>query len=322
MENASHTHKKTAVLFAIAGIILFSSKAILVKKAYMYGIDTVSLLLLRMVFALPFYIIIAAITSWRHRKETQINLRQFIAIILLGLAGYYLASYLDFSGLNYISASLERLILFIYPTLVVLLTSVVYRNRIPRNQAIAILITYFGIFLVFFQDTDPDTHSNMAKGTVLILGSALTYACYLVGSGNLIPKLGSVRFTSYAMIISCLAVFIHFSVQEHVDIRSYPSGVYQLGIAMALICTILPSFLIAEAIRRLGASQVAIIGSIGPVSTIVLAWIFLGEKLGGFQWMGTIIVISGVMLIKRKKDEDTRVIAAIAPKNVNSGKVA
>lgn len=285
---------------------MFSSKAILVKKAYEYGIDTVSLLLIRMLFALPVYIVIAIITSGKRRRKSRITGRQMMALVVLGLAGYYLASYLDFQGLHYITASLERLILFVYPTMVVFISALVYRKQISPLHLLAIFITYFGVVLVFFQNLDIAGQSNISKGTLLILSSAFTYACYLVGSGDLIPKLGSLRFTSFAMIVSCLAVVIHYLMKNELTFATYPTEVYGIGIAMAVICTILPSFMIAEAIRRIGAPRVALIGSIGPVSTLILAAIFLGERIGAFQVLGTLVVISGVLLISKDKDAATK----------------
>ncbi len=305
MENPEQKKYVGAFLLAIGGIIMFSAKAVLVKKAYSLEIDTVTLLLLRMLFALPVYLVIAGITTWKNRDKSNLSARQMFTIIALGLAGYYLASYLDFKGLNYVSASLERLILFVYPTMVVVLNALLNRSRIPSVQITAIAITYFGVFIIFFRSSALVEHSSLAKGASLIFASALTYAFYLVGSGNLIPKIGSVRFTSYAMIISCLGVGIHYYLRNPAPLTGYSSEVYGLGLGMAVFCTVLPSFMISEAIRRIGAPKVAILGSIGPISTIIMAAVFLGERINAFQGLGTIIVISGVMLVNRQRIPET-----------------
>lgn len=289
--------KYSAALIAATGVVFFSAKAIFVKAAYEYNVDPVSLLLIRMVIALPFYVIVLIITTIQ-QKENPFTGKDYLWLFILGILGYYLASYFDFSGLNYISASLERLILFVYPTLVILISALVLKRSITLQQKLAIGVTYTGIFITFYKyQTLSGVNSNVFLGVLLILASALSYACYLIGSGNLIPRIGPVRFTSFAMIVSCLAVLIHFTLKGDGKIIGHPVEVYKLGFGMAFISTIIPSFMLAEAIKRIGASNVAIIGSIGPISTIILATIFLGERITVFQMIGTIIVISGVMLI-------------------------
>lgn len=238
MENPKQKSTAVAFLMAASGIVMFSSKAIFVKMAYMHEVDTITLLLLRMLFALPVFIIIALFSTLRPGMRSALNSRQILMLIGLGFAGYYLASYFDFEGLNYISASMERLILFVYPTMVVLLTALIYRQGIPRLQVYAILITYFGVLIIFFRAPTPGSQSNLVKGVVLILSSAFTYALYLVGSGSLIPKVGSVRFTSYAMIVSCLGVIAHFLIKNDTGLRGHDREVYQIGAAMALIWVI------------------------------------------------------------------------------------
>lgn len=293
----SKQYRITGFILAAIGVIFFSAKAILVKMAYAYQVDTVSLLLIRMGIALPFYIIIAALES-RRKKRNKLKLNDYIFLILLGSLGYYLASYFDFQGLNYVTASIERLILFVYPTLVVIISGVFLRKPISLKQKIAVGITYLGVFVAFYKySAISAVNTNIPLGAALVFGSALTYAFYLVGSGNIIPRIGSVRFTSYAMIISCMAVVLHYLAQGKGTVFSYPKEVYWLGTGMAFISTIIPSFMLSEAIKRIGASNVAIVGSIGPISTIILATIFLGEKITIYQIIGTIIVISGVLLI-------------------------
>jgi len=292
--------KGIGALIAITGIVMFSAKAIMVKLGYRYDTDAVTLLLLRMIFALPFYLLIAR-SEMKKRNTYQPTKQDVLSIIGLGIVGYYLASFFDFYGLQYITASLERLILFVYPTLVILISAVFLKRRATRVQIIAILITYIGIFVVFADDLSFESE-KLWLGVVSIFLSAFTYAIYLVGSGVMIPRLGAVRFTAYVMIVSCFMVIVHYLLTNSFEVLHQPWEVYALGFAMATISTVIPSFLISEAIKRLGASNFAIYGSLGPISTIILAILFLGERIDSFQITGTVIVIIGVSIINIKKD--------------------
>ncbi len=289
----------TGALLAVLGIVMFSAKAIMVKLGYRFDADALTMLLLRMVFSLPFYIVIST-RQIKKNKDAPLQKRDWQALFWLGLVGYYLASYFDFYGLQFISASLERLILFIYPTFVVLITAVFYKKKPPKIQVVAIIITYAGVFLSFADDLHLDGN-NLLVGSASIFMSAFTYAIYLVGSGSLIPRIGPVRFTAYGMTISCLIVIVHYAVSNTQDVFHQPAEVYALGLAMAVFSTVIPSFLISEGIKRIGASDFAIYGSLGPVSTIGLALIFLGERINFYQIVGTIIVIFGVTLINYRK---------------------
>lgn len=311
MQQENLLQKIIAFAIAAMGVIMFSAKAVFVKMAYAYDIDSVSLLLIRMGIALPIYIVIAVITSIRQKKQP-LQKSEYYLLILLGFLGYYLASYFDFKGLQYISASLERLILFVYPTLVLIISSVFLKKRITLGQKLAIVVTYIGVLLAFYKyGTSTMQVTNIPLGATLIFLSAVTYAFFLVGSGSLIPKIGSVRFTSYAMIVSCLGVFLHFIIGHPTGLFKYPVEVYKLGLGMSIISTVIPSFLLGEAIRRLGAPNVAIIGSIGPISTIVLATLFLGETITRYQFAGTIIVIAGVTLLGIIKENPKAAFARV-----------
>lgn len=293
------SNKGLGALLAITGIVMFSAKAIMVKLGYRYDVDTVTLLLLRMIFALPVYLIIS-IRETKKRNSYSLTRKDILSVIGLGFVGYYLASYFDFYGLQFISASLERLILFVYPTLVIIISLLALKRNATKIQIYAIVITYAGIFIAFADDLD--VHGNgLWKGTIFIFLSALTYAIYLVGSGEMIPKLGSVRFTAYAMTVSCVIVILHYLATNNFEVFRQPWEVYALSFAMAAVSTVIPSFLISEAIKKIGASNFAIYGSIGPISTIVLAIIFLGERIDLIQIAGTIIVIFGVSIINLKK---------------------
>jgi len=269
----------------------------MVKLGYQFDIDSISLLLLRMAFALPFYLVMALLK----KPQSPVTRKDYLWLIGLGLIGYYLASYFDFTGLKYIKASLERLILFIYPTLVVLISFVVFRKRISRNQAFGILITYVGILVIFGTELQLENRDDVLIGGSLIFLSALTYAAYLVGSGWLIPKFGSSVFTAYAMIVSCLAVIVHYSIASPADLFAFPKEVYLIGFLMAFFATVVPSFLISYAIKNLGANNFSIFGSLGPVSTIGLAYFFLDERISSLQMIGAIIILLGIFIAEKKK---------------------
>ncbi len=286
------------ILFAISGVILFSAKAVMVKMAYRYGVDYLSLLLFRMVFALPFYV---AIASWKKPLHlSEIKKKDYLWLFLLGFVGYYLASLFDFMGLSHIKAGLERIILFIYPTIVVLISWLLFKEKLSKKQGFAILITYLGVVMTFWDEIGVQG-GTVFWGGFLVFLSAVAYASYLVGSGRLIPKFGVLRFTSYAMIVSTFCILVHYAFQGSFDLFSYPKEVYYLGLAMAIFSTLIPSFLVSAAIERLGASSFSIFGSLGPISTILLAYFFLDERITILQTFGMLVVILGVSVVTRKK---------------------
>jgi drug/metabolite transporter (DMT)-like permease len=288
-----------AGLIAVAAIG-FSGKAIIVKLAYRYGVDAVTLLALRMVFSAPFFLLLAL---WAGRGANQEPLARADVrnIVILGLIGYYLSSYFDFLGLQYITAALERLLLFVHPTFVLLLSALLFKRPITRRDVIAIVLSYLGIALVFGHDlaTQP---GNVALGAFWVLLSALLYAAYLIGSGRLVGRVGSVRFASYAGLVSSIGVVTHYLVtRDAMLIVSQPAAVYWLSLLMAIVSTVLPIVLMSEGIRRIGASHASIIGSIGPISTIALGAIFLGEQITAFQVSGAALVLAGVLAISLQK---------------------
>ena len=284
--------KSLGILYGVLGVVLFSSKAVMVKLAYRYDVDTLDLLLFRMLFSLPFYILILFLIRKKPSK-TKISPKDYAWLALFGFVGYYLASYFDFEGLNYIKAGLERIILFVYPTIVVFLSWLIFRQKITKVQGIAILITYVGVLITFWDELDV-SGNEVLLGGFLVLLSAITYASYLVGSGWLIPKFGVLRFTCYAMIISTLCIAIHYLLAGSWEFMDYSWQVYAYGLAMAVFATLIPSFLVSAAIERLGANNFSILGSLGPISTILLAFVFLDEKLTYWQLIGMLVVIFGV----------------------------
>ncbi|MGL1889507.1 MAG: DMT family transporter [Reichenbachiella sp.] len=291
-------HRYAGYLIGILGVVLFSAKAVMVKLAYQFDVNAVSLLLLRMLFALPFYLFIA-IKDYQSIRS-KLNQDILLGIVFFGFLGYYLASYFDFLGLMYIKASLERIILFIYPTLVLLISWVFLKRKVTKNQVVAILITYVGVIFIFVQDPDLGRGNNIGVGAGLIFLSALTYASYLVGSGYLIPKIGAKNFTSLAMIVSCIGVIFHYLLIGDFKLLEFDKEVYWLGLVMAIFSTVLPSYMVSYAIKMVGAPNFSILGSFGPVSTIVLAYVFLGEQVSVSQWFGIVVVVMGVYYISKK----------------------
>lgn len=291
--------KLSGVFIAIIGVFLFSAKAILVKLCYTYHIDTISVLTLRMGFSLPFFIVIGAIKA--EKDKAPLDLKAFLYIVLLGVIGYYGASYFDFEGLQFIDASLERLILFIYPTIVVLLSAVIFRNKIKPKQVLAILITYVGLSCVFLPSLYETKINYNLYGIIMIVLSAITYASYLVASQHFVPKFGTVRFTTAAMVVSSLAVLTHYYFDDKASVFNLPLAVYGYGFIMAVFCTVLPSYMISEAINQIGAPKVSIIGSLGPVSTIGLSILVLGEDILIHEIIGGVIIVFGVVWLNYTK---------------------
>ena len=287
-------------LLATGAALGFSAKAIFVKLAYNYDVDAITLLMLRMMFALPFFITIAWLEE--RKKSSRISKRQFIIITMLGLVGYYLSSLFDFMGLMYISAGLERLILFIFPTMVVFISAVFLGKRIHKEAYIALALSYTGIVMAMLNDVQI-SGEHVLLGSTLVFSATVTFSVFLVGSGEVIPKVGARRFTAYAMIVSCIAVFVHFvAIRGFADFHQ-PMPVYAYGFAMAVFSTVLPAFMLAAAIHRIGASNTSIIGGLGPVVTIGLAAIFLAEPLTLMQLTGAGLVMSGVFVLSKNKEK-------------------
>lgn len=221
-------------------------------------------------------------------------------LVLLGLLGYYMASFLDFSGLQYISAGLERLILFLYPTIVVLLTALLYRRPIGKAQGAALLLSYAGIALVYAHSPH-QTSPHFHLGAALVFGSALTFAVFMVGSGHYIPRFGARRFTAYSMTIACLATIIHFAVERPLADLLVSQRVFYLAALLAVFSTVLPSFLVSAGIKRIGADNASIVGTVGPVATLGMAYFILGETLSGYQLAGSALVLAGVTVVSIAK---------------------
>lgn len=293
----------TGALMVFLSAVCFSSKAVIVKLAYHYQVDAVSLLTLRMFFAVPVFVLVGYFSSKASLNQAlaQVSGRDYFWLVIMGLVGYYLSSLFDFLGLQYITAGLERLILFVYPTLVVLLSAIFLKKVISRNQVLALVLTYAGVLLVLVGDVHVESRANMIKGGLLVFISAIAYAAYLMGSGQLIPKFGTIRFTSYAMTLAALGVFGHYLAAGEQSLLQLPLPVYGYSLLMAMLATVAPAYLLSAGIQRVGAGNASIIASIGPISTILLAYIFLGEQVSFVQLLGTSIVLAGVLLISLRR---------------------
>jgi len=290
-------------LITFVGSILFSTKAIIVKKAFAEtSMDALSLLALRMMFSLPFFLVAAVLASIKKENFSPTS-RQWMIIIVLGLFGYYLSSLFDFIGLQYISAGLERLILFLYPSFAVLINTFFFKQKITRVQILALVLTYFGIAIAYLGEMRLESaNPNFILGSFLIFLCAITYSIYIAGSGRIIPVVGGTKFTAYAMLSSTTGIFIHFLLRGNYQILEGGGDFWFYGILLALLATVAPSFMISNGMKRIGSSNVAIISSIGPISTILQAHWILGERIIPAQIFGTVLVIGGILLtaVKRK----------------------
>jgi drug/metabolite transporter (DMT)-like permease len=282
--------------FALTGSIAFSGKAIIVKLAYRHGVDAVTLLMLRMLFALPLFV---ALAWWSSRDKPALTRRDLVAVLGLGFSGYYLASFLDFAGLAYISASLERLILYLNPTLVLFLGVVLHGKRVTRQQLMALGVSYAGVRVVFGRAlTDLGPHVGL--GAALVFTSALSYAIYLVQSGQEVQRLGALRLTGLATTVACVLCIGQFVVLRPVaSVFDVATPVLWLSLLNATACTFAPVILVMLGIERLGAGLAAQTGLVGPMSTILMSVLVLGEPMTPWIVAGTLLVLAGVALLAR-----------------------
>jgi drug/metabolite transporter (DMT)-like permease len=303
---SEQTHKADQVfplsgfLFAIAGTALFSLKSIFIKLAFAEGIDSTTLLALRMLIAFPFYItILIYAVKTRPAKAATFTRRDGIVIVTLGFFGYYLASYLDFEGLRHVSAQLERLILFTYPIMVALLSWVFFREKITLKILLSMIVSYLGVSFLFYSEVTAN-NDNVAAGTVLVALAALSFSIYVIFSKSYISRLGSLIFTSIAMSSALLFVLIQFFTTHQISDLNVSARLWFIAALIAIFSTLIPSFFTSEAINRIGATRMSITGSIGPVITIFLAVVLLDENFGWHQVAGLLLVLAGVSLLRVK----------------------
>ena len=293
-------------VLAFTAAAFFSMKAIFVKLAYLGQIDAgletdaVTVLALRMLFSLPVLLIAAFWSSRRHKHR--LTRKDWFAVLFLGAVGYYLSSLLDFMGLQYITAGLERLILFLYPTVVAILSFFLFKKPIGRTGIIALVLSYIGIALASVHDveTSGNAHAVLIGGG-LIFACTITYAIYLVGQGEVVGRIGATRFAALATTVAAACVLIQFVIlHPAAALVTQPSRVYLHSGLMALVSTILPIFMTAKAIQMIGAAKVSLIGAVGPVATIFFGWLLLGEDVSIQQMIGAALVLAGVILVARK----------------------
>jgi len=283
------------ITLAALGAFAFSGKAIIVKLAYRYGVDPVTLIMLRMLFALPVFALLA---WWASRGQPALSLRDALGVLGLGFVGYYLSSFLDFVGLQYISASLERLILYLNPTLVLLLSWLIYRRRASRLQSLGIGISYAGVMLVFGHEITMQG-ADAAWGALLVFLSAVTYALYLVYSGELVKRLGSQRLVGLTGTVACLCCILQFALLRPLSLESVAPPVMWLSLANAVVCTVAPVLMVMMAIERIGPGLTAQTGMIGPMSTIAMGVFILDEHFTAWVALGTALVLAGIYVFTR-----------------------
>jgi len=292
--------KATGFLFAILGTALFSLKSIFIKLAYIEGLNADSVLMLRMAISLPIYLLILL---WLIRRSEHLpeSLGKNVGkIIFLGFIGYFLSSWLDLKGLEYVSAQLERLTLFSYPILVALLGAIFFQTPLTKNIITALIITYAGVWVVFYQESSLSVE-NVVLGTLLVFLAALSFSIYVLMGKKVIHKVGSLWFTSIAMIVSSVFVLIYFSLFYDYTNLTVTWFAWLWILLLAIFSTVIPSFMIAESIAKIGPAQTGVIGTLGPMVTIVLAVWFLNEPFTLFHAVGIVLVISGVTVLARAR---------------------
>jgi drug/metabolite transporter (DMT)-like permease len=299
----SKARRGSGLFMALAGSIAFSGKAIIVKLAYRYDVDAVTVIMLRMLFALPLFL---AMAWWAGRGQARLTLRDWLGVIGLGVSGYYLASFLDFVGLQYITASLERLILYLNPTLVMLLGWFLYRRTFTRTQVAGMAVSYAGVLLVFGHEVRLEG-ANVALGAMMVLASTVVYAIYMVYSGQLVKRIGSLRLVGLATTVACVLCIAQFLLLRPVGAAfAVAPEVIWLSVLNASLCTAVPVLLVMMAIERLGPAMTAQSGMVGPISTILMGVVILGEPFTVWIAAGSVLVIAGIFVFSRSAASNTK----------------
>ena len=286
-------------VYAILGAIAFSGKGILIKLSYVYKVDAMTLIMYRMLFSLPLFLSMAIYAERRARRTGHgLTFQDVLGVMGLGFIGYYLSSYLDFLGLQYVSVSLERLILYLNPTMVLLLGWMLYKRKVPYKRFIAMGVSYSGVLLVFgfeMLSAGPD----VVKGSVLVFLSALTYACYLVFSEHMLKRMDSLRLVGWASTVVCICCIVQFFLLRPIEMMQVDTAVLGYSLANALLCTVAPILFVMRAIERLGPSLASQIGMIGPMSTVLMGYWFLNEPIQAVIGLGTLLVMGGVFMVSK-----------------------
>ncbi len=292
-------HINPGYVYAILGAIAFSGKGILIKLSYVYKVDAMTLIMYRMLFSLPLFLSMAIYAERRARRTGhRLTFQDVLGVMGLGFIGYYLSSYLDFLGLQYVSVSLERLILYLNPTMVLLLGWMLYKRKVPFKRFIAMGVSYSGVLLVFgfeMLSAGPD----VVKGSVLVFLSALTYACYLVFSEHMLKRMDSLRLVGWASTVACICCIAQFFLLRPIEMMQVDTAVFGYSLANALLCTVAPILFVMRAIERLGPSLASQIGMIGPMSTVLMGYWFLNEPIQAVIGLGTLLVMGGVFMVSK-----------------------
>jgi len=285
-------------VFALLGILAFSFRPILIKLSYAaHPVSPVTLLFLRMTLSLPFFLVIG---WWLRNQQPRLTRRDWMGIVGLGFLGYYAASFLDFIGLQWVGAGVGRLILYLFPTLVLLLSFLFLKKTPGVREIVALVVSYAGIALVVSNQVGAE-HRLFALGAALVFASALCYAIYLVAGSQLVRRVGSMRFTAYSTVVATVPAVLQFLLLEPVSSLDLPGSVWGYAIILATVSTVLPLFLQAEALNRIGANHFALMGAIGPVSVALTSALGLDEPFTAVQALGGALVIFGVLLVTLKK---------------------
>ncbi len=289
---------RAGIALASAGAIAFSGKAIIAKLIYRWPIDATTLIFFRMVFALPLF---AALAWWRGRGRAPLTRAQFGRLVVLGFTGYYAASMLDFMGLERITASLERLILYLNPTIVLLFGALFFGRRIGSRQLLAMLLSYAGVLVVFVREIDLQG-AHAALGAALVLASAMSYAAYLVLGGALVGELGALRLAAWAGCVASVLCIAQFVLLKPLSAALVPAPVVWLSVLNATACTVMPIVMVMMAVERIGAALTAVTGMLGPLSTIALSVWLLHEPFTPWLLLGTVLVLSGIYALARTRN--------------------
>jgi drug/metabolite transporter (DMT)-like permease len=296
--NAWHDAPAWGAGLALLAALGFSLKAIFVKLAYPYGVDAITLLALRMGFALPVFLWVGL--AEHRRAGGNLTRGDWGRLFVLGFLGYYGASILDFRGLEYISAGLERLILFTYPTLTIMIGVLFQGKPFSRREAVAVMLCYIGIGFAFMHDLGLGEAKDVWTGGALVFASSVSYALYLSGSAPMIARLGAMRFSALAMLMSSAVTLLHFSSSHPLTAFIQPLPVYGWGLAMALFATVVPVFAQSAAIRRIGAGRASLFAMVGPLLTIGFGWWLLNESISVAQMAGAALVVAGILIVSRR----------------------
>ena len=293
-------YRAWGIAFAVFGVLAFSFRPILIKLSYMaHPVSPNTLLFLRMALSLPFFLVIA---WWLRKQQPSLTGRDWAAVAGLGFLGYYAASFLDFIGLQYVGAGVGRLILFLYPTMVLTLSFFFLRKTPTRREVVSLAMSYAGIALVVSDQIGTTGEGKLFLfGVLLVFASAFCYAAYLVAGSQVVKRVGSMRFTAYSMAVATLPALVQFFVLEPVSALALPTNVWTYAIILATVSTVLPLFLQAEALRRIGATEFALVGAVSPVSVAIMSALGLGEPFGPPQVAGAVLVIGGVLLVSLKR---------------------